>query len=582
MSSNKNIRIAFLVIISLASIFASTARASDESSKKQRYECLFCTFGIGLLEQLGQVHNETVTASLQRVCELLSDTKFQSACEMVVKFIGPRLINLLYRHITPDVACAKLSMCPTLPDGRSPQCHLFPKQRSNGNLYFARVDRDWTAKEDISSSLALPPFCKWPGARFFCDLFDRLHNLHTPLIDFDGDGFSLAETFRGSAWRGKDCNDALSAVHPGARPLKNDVESDSNCNGILGVDHKTGHPYETLYCEDSRPLGLMIIGDSAGARFHIPEQWLEARLLSRDILTHLPYVISNEFDWPMASFTTGYRNVTWPIIDGYTVSVYEYLRNRNLCNHRDYHNLGVNGAGTKDPPSYIRNMTIRSNVTDHPLLLFYEFVGNDVCNKHNDTLAHMTTPEQIKKNVLHSLKILDTLLPNGSHVFMTGLANGSFLWEGLSTRYHPIGRLNQDIRYPEFYDFLSCIGVNPCGGWMTTNDTLRRLTTERAEKLSEVIEGVAKEYRHHFKNFDLEYITCPLTTIVEDWEKSHGKDKIWQLIEATDGFHPNQLANNLIAEHVWRFMEKKIPHFIGPVNPHNAKIAAIFGDQGGY
>jgi len=33
-------------------------------------------------------------------------------------------------------------------------------------------------------------------------------------------------------------------------------------------------------------------------------------------------------------------------VDNITVSVYDRLRTRNRCNHRDYQNLGVNGYST--------------------------------------------------------------------------------------------------------------------------------------------------------------------------------------------------------------------------------------------
>lgn len=39
----------------------------------------------------------------------------------------------------------------------------------------------------------------------------------------------------------------------------------------------------------------------------------------------------------------GYINISWPIVTNITVSIYDKLRTRNRCNHRDYQNLGVNG-----------------------------------------------------------------------------------------------------------------------------------------------------------------------------------------------------------------------------------------------
>ncbi len=61
---------------------------------------------------------------------------------------------------------------------------------------------------------------------------------------------------------------------------------------------------------------------------------------------------------------------------------------------------------------------------------------------------------------------LDTVLPKGSHVLLTGLANGSVLYDLMSDRYHPLGRVKNDIRFSDMYDFLSCLQVisyNLCG-----------------------------------------------------------------------------------------------------------------------
>ncbi len=38
----------------------------------------------------------------------------------------------------------------------------------------------------------------------------------------------------------------------------------------------------------------------------------------------------------------------------------------------------------------------------------------------------------------------------------------------------------------------------------------------------------------------------------------------------------------MIAEWLWAHMEKNFPQVLGDVNPNNAKIMDIFGDQGGY
>ena len=72
----------------------------------------------------------------------------------------------------------------------------------------------------------------------------------------------------------------------------------------------------------------------------------------------------------------------------------------------------------------------------------------------------MTKPQQFHDAVLASMQYLDTKLPPGSHVLLTGLANGSYLYGLLHDRIHPIGRLRNDVTYADFYTYLSCLQVN--------------------------------------------------------------------------------------------------------------------------
>lgn len=60
--------------------------------------------------------------------------------------------------------------------------------------------------------------------------------------------------------------------------------------------------------------------------------------------------------------------------------------------------------------------------------------------RERDTLAHMTTPKEMLSNVVQALRYLDSHLPNGSHVILTGLVDGRFLWDNLHDRYHPLGK----------------------------------------------------------------------------------------------------------------------------------------------
>jgi acyloxyacyl hydrolase len=56
---------------------------------------------------------------------------------------------------------------------------------------------------------------------------------------------------------------------------------------------------------------------------------------------------------------------------------------------------------------------------------------------------------------------LDTVLPKGSHVLMTGLANGSLLFDALGDRVYPLGRVKNDIKYSDIYTYLSCLQISP-------------------------------------------------------------------------------------------------------------------------
>lgn len=59
----------------------------------------------------------------------------------------------------------------------------------------------------------------------------------------------------------------------------------------------------------------------------------------------------------------------------------------------------------------------------------------------------MTTPEQMYSNVMQTLKHLDSHLPNGSHVILYGLPDGTFLWDSLHDQYHPLGILRLQTLY---------------------------------------------------------------------------------------------------------------------------------------
>jgi acyloxyacyl hydrolase len=101
----------------------------------------------------------------------------------------------------------------------------------------------------------------------------------------------------------------------------------------------------------------------------------------------------------------------------------------------------------------------RNQNADQPMIVLYSLVGNDVCNGAPDTFNHMTTLSQMFTNVLQTMQYLDTKLPHGSHVLLTGLANGSLLYDLVGERVYPFGRLKGDILYKNMYTYLSCLQV---------------------------------------------------------------------------------------------------------------------------
>lgn len=51
----------------------------------------------------------------------------------------------------------------------------------------------------------------------------------------------------------------------------------------------------------------------------------------------------------------------------------------------------------------------------------------------------MTTPQQFRRNILGILNNWDNKLPNGSHVILIGLVDGSYIYPAMAERLHPLG-----------------------------------------------------------------------------------------------------------------------------------------------
>ena len=84
----------------------------------------------------------------------------------------------------------------------------------------------------------------------------------------------------------------------------------------------------------------------------------------------------------------------------------------------------------------------------------------------------MTTPEDFRADTKKTLEQLDEKLPAGSNVVMTGLADGRVLWDILHDRLHPIGEPNKDVTYENVYEWLLCLQLSPCNGWVSSQSLI--------------------------------------------------------------------------------------------------------------
>lgn len=520
-------------------------------SKNPGNDCAGCTVVVTLLEQLAQVHNSSVDKVVTEICNLFP-VDFRAPCDALVVLYGPAVIKLLGQDETPDEVCQQIGLC------KNATCNLFPRKTAR-TTPMVQVEID-TEK--------LPTFV-WPWTQ----VAD-----HLPAVDEDGDRFGILPTLRGTHWRGKDCDDWVEDIYPGRGVNNYGANVDHNCNGISGTDPNTGQSYEELLCSGTKQYGFILLGDSAGAHFHIPPQWMTAAEINNSTFSDFLEILEDEMDWPEQSSSTGYMNETWsghPI--GPVNSMYMYFRERNLCMHRDYQNIAVNGARTSSMNRSIAITMARNQQEDIPVLLSYALIGNDVCNGHFG-LSHMTTPEEFYVNVVAAMEYVDSRVPNGSHVSFMGLVDGRILYDSMANRIHPVGQLNNDVTYSDFYDYMNCLEISPCFGWMNSDAYWRNATTERAMALNQVYKDIIAN--HTFKNFDMTYFDCPMEEVLAVWEKTGGE--AWQIIEPVDGFHPNQIANALLAQLQWEKLMANYTYLLPPINPNNEQITQLFGDQGGY
>ena len=412
-----------------------------------------------------------------------------------------------------------------------------------------------------------------------CDI-SRVFDEHLPLIDADNDYFtdSIAQ-LRGFTWRGKDCNDTDAAVHPGANAalLDWDAASDSNCNGIHGGDESG--PYEKQFCSgEDAPMSVIALGDSALAHFHLPAHFMNAHTWSSQGLVELA---TNEVDWPSSSWATGFSNATsgnlphmWNNVTFTKYpSFYERMVDANRCNHRAFQNIGVNGARIGPMADKIINSAAFSKM-DSPALVILALIGDDICVGHYPPMQHVTPVADYKASAIQIFDYLDTVLAAGSHVAIMPQVDGRVLYNTVHNRTHPLGMPTQDL-----WDALTCMQVNPCPQYLTTNATLREEAAAHGAALTDVYRQYIAVNGTKHQNFDMHLLNLEWADLLAQYA-ALGYNPV-DLIEPAVGMHPTTTANALVARQVWMDLAANTT-WLPRSNPANAKIQALFGDQGGY
>lgn len=608
-------RIASVVLIALA-------LASSSGGVMAFPKCLICTLLTGIIEQVALDTQQPVSTAIDNLCtDVTKDLPFlDGICEIAGGIAFASTVQACVNDGTsPDDCCKKLAWCdatstcvlfkqwpPKVPMvdrhlgpqllelARGADFNALPKQQSlelvrafSGVASYLGLSQDKLQRprnylsgrhgkhQPVSPAPGVTH--RHTGKRSAEDVQDTPVPVadHLPLFDKDKDRFSPYGALRGYHWRGMDCNDDDATIYPGRAVTSHPASVDHNCNGIFGTNAQ-GESYEDALCKGTGQRGIISLGDSVTAHFRIPDYMLRPAYINASTYENLIPLVEDEADWPMCSWGTGFANETscpWSKLGVDSLAL--RLRANNLCNHRDYQNAGVNGArtGSMAPPGGIVTTIHNRTGTDQPAVVIYALVGNDVCNGHPD-FSHMTTPADFETNVVAALEYLDAALAPNSYVIFVGLADGRILFNTLQNETHPIG-----VPYPDFYDYLNCYQTSPCWGWMNTNTTVRDLTwSEHANLLNAVYPKIISE--RSYTNFEMFYVPPDFQRIIDAWLAMGGHAR--DLIEPVDGFHPSQTGNVLLAQQIWADLKANFSQAIGPENPNNAQIQAIFGDQGGF
>lgn len=496
------------------------------------------------------VHNVSIDDFLEHdLCNFFKDP-LNSVCVGFINAYGAAIIDALKNNSSPDAACRSTKLC------TDDQCNVATK---NFTLAFTQPEQT-----PVQAVGAFDPFAE------LLKILETFNNNHTADVDFDKDTYSEYQAqARGWNWKGRDCNDLDKTIHPGRYvDPKEDQGLDYTCNGISGRNESNNVPWRTQLCANTSAQGFAVIGDSVGAHFELPPTWFNGSAWNSTTFDDFVPRALDEFDLPEYSGWSSYYNQTpWNLP---AHSIYQYLFERNQCNFKDYQNCGVNGADSFNTQDYINVTFARNQTEDLPAFVILELVGNDVCAGGSG----MTTVSQFSSNIQILLNYLDSVLPPGSKVLSIGLVDGRVLYNNMWNRTHPIG-----VTYEDVYDYLTCLQINPCDGWLNSNETTRNNTSAQAAALNQVYAQI-KSSGQTWKNFEWDWFEFPAPEIIANYTAAGGNAA--DLIEPVDGFHPSQIFHSLMADFFWGELLSEHSDWLGPVNPNNALITELFGDQGGY
>ena len=110
--------------------------------------------------------------------------------------------------------------------------------------------------------------------------------------------------------------------------------------------------------------------------------------------------------------------------------------------------------------------------------------------------------------------------------------------------------------------------------WLNENEEMRDLGSKRAEELNDQYKKIIRERSHLYPNFKMQYQPFPIENLFKEFKKKNIPVK--DLIEPFDGFHPSQIAQNLISQVIWDTLIKEYPDAAGPINPNNELIDRLF------